>query len=93
MEYDEMIEESVEESVEEESSEETVKEESSEELVEEEPSEESVVVDYDRLEQIVFDNSYKSTQYDTDLNDLPVSDVVLLVVALILGILCIKGRN
>lgn len=93
MEYDEMIEESTDESVDEESAEESVEEESSEELVEEESSEETVSIDYDRLEQIVSDNSYQSAQYDSELNNLPISDVLLLVVALILGILCVKGRN
>ena len=91
MEYDELnesVEESTEESVEE-STEESV-EESTEESVEESAEEN---IDYDRLEQIVSDNSYQASGYDTSLNDLPISDVLLLVLALVLGILCVKGRN
>lgn len=91
MEIDELNE-STEESTEE-TNEESIEEsteESTEEIVEESTE---LSIDYDRINEIVADNSYVPSRYDTELNDLPITDVLLLVVALVLGILCIKGRK
>lgn len=50
------------------------------------------VIDYAKLESSVRDAQIIST-LDSDLNDLPVSDVILLIITLVLGILLVGGKG
>ena len=86
MNVDEILEEnSTEESlVEEESS---VEEETS---AEEETSVE--IIDYDRIESIVHDANTPAT-FDTALNSLAVTDVIMIILAIVLGVLIVKARS
>ena len=83
MNEEELIEETTEEETEETSEEET--EEESEEASHE-------TIDYDRIESIVQEASTPST-FETALNDLAVTDVLMIILALVLGVLIVKARS
>lgn len=51
-----------------------------------------VGIDYSKLQASVRDAQIINT-IDTDLNDLPISDVLLLIIALILGIFIVGGKR
>lgn len=71
-------------------------EESQEESDEEELSEESTseqFIDYERLSAGVAEAIPSPQPFDSDLNDLPLSDVLLLIVALVLGILIVRSKS
>lgn len=50
-------------------------------------------IDYDRLSAGVADAMASPQPFDADLNDLPLSDVLLLIVALVLGILIVRSKS
>lgn len=73
-----------------------VEEEETEETEAEEETEvvESQVdlIDYDRIESIVEANNTSAT-LDTVLDNLAVTDVIMLILALVLGIIIVKARS
>lgn len=88
---------SEEETFEEETSEEETSEEetSEEEASEEEASEENSVmetIDYDRLETMI-ESANEKAGLDTSLNSLAVTDVLMIVLAIVLGIIIVRGHE
>lgn len=51
------------------------------------------VIDYERLTTSIQEAVSPAPDISANINDLPLSDVLLLLVALVLGILVVKGRS
>lgn len=58
----------------------------------EQTSEEMETIDYDRIETIV-QTATTQADLDTLLDNLAVTDVLMLILALVLGIMIVKARN